>query len=244
MAGSVNPPTRRYRSTLREEQAQRTRRTVVAVAHRLFVERGYSATTVAAVAAEAGVSAETIYASLGGKRGLLEGVIEATILGPESIPLLQQLARPRIEALENPHDRLAAFAEFVCQVLARTSPVHAVIRGAADGEEFAVALRQRLLDQRVKDIRSHLRFILPDGVRPWPQLEAGNRTIRRTGQPGAASPAHRGAGLDSAAVPRLAHRRGRQRSTRQLRRSDAIVAIANCSATWTAGRAEGPVRRS
>ena len=165
MAGSVNPPTRRYRSTLREEQAQHTRRTVVAVAHRLFVERGYSATTVAAVAAEAGVSAETIYASLGGKRGLLEGVIEATILGPESIPLLQQLARPRIAALENPHDRLAAFTEFVCEVLARTSPVHAVIRGAADSEEFAVALRQRLLDQRVKDIRSHLRFILPDGLR-------------------------------------------------------------------------------
>ncbi len=164
MPRPVNPPTRKYRSSLREKQVQLTRRTVFAAAHRLFLERGFAATTVAAVAAEAAVSPETIYASLGGKRGLLEGVIEATILGPDTLPLQQQIAWPRIEAMKNPHDRLAAFVHFVCQVLARTSPVHAVIRGAADSEEFAVALRQRLLDQRVKDIRSHLRRTLPDGV--------------------------------------------------------------------------------
>ncbi len=164
MARPVNPPTRQYRSSLREQQVQLTRRTVFAAAHRLFLERGFAATTVAAVAAEAGVSPETIYASLGGKRGLLEGVIESTILGPDSLPLLQQIAWPRIEAMNNPHDRLAAFVQFVCDVLARTSPVHAVIRGASDSEEFAVALRERLLHQRVKDIRTHLRRTLPDGV--------------------------------------------------------------------------------
>ena len=164
MARPVNPPTRQYRSSLRQQQVQLTRRTVFAAAHRLFLERGFAATTVAAVAAEAGVSPETIYASLGGKRGLLEGVIESTILGPDSLPLQQQIAWPRIEAMNNPHDRLAAFVQFVCDVLARTSPVHAVIRGASDSEEFAVALRERLLHQRVKDIRTHLRRTLPDGV--------------------------------------------------------------------------------
>ena len=164
MARPVNPPTRQYRSSLREQQVQLTRRTVFAAAHRVFLERGFAATTVAAVAAEAGVSPETIYASLGGKRGLLEGVIESTILGPDSLPLQQQIAWPRIEAMNNPHDRLAAFVQFVCDVLARTSPVHAVIRGASDSEEFAVALRERLLHQRVKDIRTHLRRTLPDGV--------------------------------------------------------------------------------
>jgi AcrR family transcriptional regulator len=165
MADPVNPKTRPYRSSLRQQQAQLTRRTVFAVAHRLFLERGFAATTVAAVAAEAGVSTETIYASLGGKRGLLEGVIQATILRPDTIPLRQQPTWPRIEAIANPHDRLAALVAFICEVLARTSPVHAVIRGAADSEEFAVALRQRLLEQRVTDIRSNLRRTLPEGVR-------------------------------------------------------------------------------
>lgn len=50
--------------------------------------------------------------------------------------------------------------------------MHAVIRGAADSEQFAVELRERLLDQRLKDIRSNLRRTLPAGVRPpltWDQ---------------------------------------------------------------------------
>src|SRR5215216_3877243 len=100
MPRSVNPPTRQYRSSLREQQVQLTRRTVFAAAHRLFLERGFAATTVAAVAAEAGVSPETIYASLGGKRGLLEGVIEATIDGPAApVPFERQEAFERIANL-------------------------------------------------------------------------------------------------------------------------------------------------
>lgn len=172
MAGSVNPSTRQYRSSLRQQQAQLTRRTVFAAAHRLFLDRGFGATTVAAVAADAGVSTETIYASLGGKRGLLQGVIDTMILGSDSTPLTEQVPWHRIEALENPHHRLAAFVAFVCDVLERTSPVHAVIRGAADSEAFAVELRQRLLDQRLDDIRKNLRRTLPAGLRPqltWKQ---------------------------------------------------------------------------
>lgn len=46
-------------------------------------------TTVAAVAAEAGISPGTIYVSLKGKRGLLEGVIEATIMVPVGVAVLR-----------------------------------------------------------------------------------------------------------------------------------------------------------
>ena len=172
MVSSVNPGTRRYRSSLRQQQAQLTRSAVFAAAQRLFLERGFGATTVAAVAAEAGVSTETIYATLGGKSGLLRGVIETTILGPDSTPLMDQVPWARIDAVENPHERLATLVAFVCDVLERTSPVHAVIRGAADSEQFAVELRKRLLDRRLEDIRSNLRRTLPAGVRPqlrWDQ---------------------------------------------------------------------------
>jgi AcrR family transcriptional regulator len=166
VAGPVKPPARRYQSNLRERQAQLTRHTVIEAAQRLFVERGFTATTVAAVAAEADVSAETIYASLGGKRGLLEAVIAATIFGPEAVPLSEQTVWTRVEILADPHERLAAFVDFVCDILERTSPVHAVIRGAADGEAFAVELHQRLLQRRLGDIAANLRRALPTGVRP------------------------------------------------------------------------------
>jgi AcrR family transcriptional regulator len=150
---------------MREQQAQLTRLTVFTAARRLFLERGFAATTVAAVADEAGVSTETIYASLGGKRGLLEGVIQATIFGPEAVPLGEQTIWTRLEPLVDPRQRLAMFVEFVCDIVERTSPVHAVIRGAADSEAFAVELHQRLLQRRVKDIATHLRRTLPEGVR-------------------------------------------------------------------------------
>src|SRR5262245_37460899 len=78
MARSVKPPRRRYHSPLRADQAQQTRRRVLDSARTLFVALGYAGTTVAAVADAAGVSPETIYLSLGGKRGLLEGVMAIT----------------------------------------------------------------------------------------------------------------------------------------------------------------------
>ena len=78
MADKVKTRRRAYHSPLRADQAERTRRRVLESARELFVEHGYAATTVAAVAAHAGVSPETIYLSLGGKRGLLEGVMDIT----------------------------------------------------------------------------------------------------------------------------------------------------------------------
>ena len=53
-------PRRRYDSSRRQEQARENRRAVLEVAHRMFLERGYAATTVGAIAAAAGVSVETV----------------------------------------------------------------------------------------------------------------------------------------------------------------------------------------
>ncbi len=67
---AVNPK-RRYDSPRRAEQARQTRAAVVAAAQRLLSRDGFAATTVAVVAAEAGVSAETVYKAFGGTPGLV-----------------------------------------------------------------------------------------------------------------------------------------------------------------------------
>jgi AcrR family transcriptional regulator len=164
----VNPRPRRYHSVLRAEQAGETRRRVVDAAARLFVERGYAGTSVAAVAQVAGVSVETVYATFGGKRGLLEGVIDATIMGPHAaVPLEQQQAAwNAIARHPTARARLRAYVAFSCAVLARTSLIHHVIRGAADGEPFAVELRARLLRERLASNTKHLGDYVGGELRP------------------------------------------------------------------------------
>jgi AcrR family transcriptional regulator len=56
--------------------AEETQAVIVAAAARLFFERGYQATSVAQIGAEAGVAVQTIYNSLGSKRDVLEQVLE------------------------------------------------------------------------------------------------------------------------------------------------------------------------
>jgi AcrR family transcriptional regulator len=170
----VKRSARQYRSRIREEQANLTKQRILEAAARLFVARGYRGTTVAAVAEEAGVAAETIYASLGVKRGLLEGVVTnaATPGGKSPDETVAPLAD-----LPTARERLRAYVGFCCGVLARTSAFHVVIRGASDSEDFAVALRARLLEQRLLRQTRHLRLLIGDSLRPGLNLEKASESF-------------------------------------------------------------------
>lgn len=63
--------------TLRQRQAQETRRRIIGEARALFASRGYAATTIADIAARAGVAIPTVYKTFGNKPGLLEAIVEA-----------------------------------------------------------------------------------------------------------------------------------------------------------------------
>ena len=79
-------PKRRYDSTGRQAQARRNRQAILDAAQRQFLEGGYAATTIAAVAAEAGVSVETVYKAFGGKPGLVRAIYDRGLAGPEPVP--------------------------------------------------------------------------------------------------------------------------------------------------------------
>lgn len=171
MVRRVNGSRRAYRSPVRAEQVENTRRRALEAALGLFVERGYAGTTVAAVADVAGISPETIYASLEGKRGLLEGVIDAAIMGPEGVVVEQQRWLDEVAHLPTARERLRGWVEASCRTLARTSAIHAVIRGAADREEFAVSLRERLLRQRVDSVAALVQRFLGGALKPGLTVE-------------------------------------------------------------------------
>jgi AcrR family transcriptional regulator len=176
MSGKVKQSRRRYNSPLRADQARQTRARILDAAYRLFAERGYAGTTIASVAHEAGVSPETIYLTLGGKRGLLEGVIE-TAIAPEADPTTQEDALwKELAEMPEARDRLEAMVEYSCAILARTGSVHAVIRGAADKEPFAAALGSRLLRDRLTNQTERIGRYLGEALRPGLSVsEAGQR---------------------------------------------------------------------
>lgn len=67
---------RAYHSPQRRAGAAETRRRILASARRLFVTGGYGATTIEAIAAEAEVAAQTIFAAFGSKRGILFALLD------------------------------------------------------------------------------------------------------------------------------------------------------------------------
>jgi AcrR family transcriptional regulator len=65
---------RRYDSSRRQAQAAATRRDILDAAQRLFERQGYAATTMEAIAAEAGVALKTVYVAFETKSGLLRAL--------------------------------------------------------------------------------------------------------------------------------------------------------------------------
>ena len=176
MAGKVKTSRRKYHSPLRADQAKQTQRRVLEAALGLFVDHGYAGTTVATVAEHAGVSPEIIYLSLGGKRRLLEGVIEMAITGADNPTTEEDTWWATVAQLPDAPQRLEKMVEYSCRILARTRPIHAVIRGAADKEAFAAALGRRLLHDRLTNQTERVRQYLRDDLRPGLSVsEAGQR---------------------------------------------------------------------
>lgn len=158
-------PKRRYHSPVRDERRRATQRQVLTAAIELFVAQGYGRTAVHEVAASARVSAETVYATVGPKPVLLRAAIEDAIKGPDAVAPLDQPWVEVVRGLPEPHERLRAYVHENCAILARTSPLHAVIRGAADQEEIAVELRNELLAERLANHRRLIQLFLGGDLR-------------------------------------------------------------------------------
>lgn len=98
----------RARPSLREEQAAVTRRRILDAGRRLFFQDGYAATTLKAVAHEAGVAVQTVYAVFGSKAAILAELRSLVINLPEADSAYRAaLGQPSIEG------RLVGFAHSI-----------------------------------------------------------------------------------------------------------------------------------
>src|SRR5256714_14021391 len=139
---------RSYQSTLRGAQAQSTREAVIAAAARLFVEQGYAATSIEEIAAAAGVSRATVFASVGGKAKLLKTALDVAIVGDDEPVALPERPRSRaIRAEPDPRKYLALYAELLTEMDGRMAGIHEAVRGAAGVDRDARALWESHLAQ-------------------------------------------------------------------------------------------------
>jgi AcrR family transcriptional regulator len=139
---------RPYRSRLRQEAAQVTRRRVVDAARARFASAGYGGTTIAAVAADAGVAAETVYAAFGSKAALLEAVVRDAARGPAEAEILDQEGPGRVASAVDQREQLRLFALDVSARLARVAPLVAVVAAAAPSEPALAGVHRALHEAR------------------------------------------------------------------------------------------------
>lgn len=151
---------RRYRSPLREQRAEETRRAVVDAARDLFVSNGWTATGMREIAAAAGVALETVYSHFSSKRGLLRAVADAAVVGDDAPVPLAERDEFRAIGQGRRSTRIMAAAKLLSAVQERTAAVAVLLRqGASADDEIAEMLRSTRERQR-SDVYLALELIL------------------------------------------------------------------------------------
>jgi AcrR family transcriptional regulator len=137
--------TRPYDMSNRRRQAAETRRRIAEAAARLFLERGYAATTIDAIAAEAGVAVPTVYASMKTKQAILWAAIELTARGDAGeVPLAGRQWWREMERERDPRRKLAMFARIHREICDREAAVFTVLETAAAVDpELAPVMTQK-----------------------------------------------------------------------------------------------------
>jgi AcrR family transcriptional regulator len=150
---------RSYNSTRRRRQAEQTRADILMTALRLFDERGWAGTTLAAIAEEAGVAVETIYSGFGSKRALVRDAFDAAVVG-DAEPLAF-VDRPEFHRLGvgSVAARMEAATEFLADTFARSAGVWRALLDAADGDDELTAWVQEADQRRRLDVRRSLERI-------------------------------------------------------------------------------------
>ena len=153
-----------YRSGLRAEQAAQTRMRVLDAAQTLFGGRGYAGTTIDAIAKEAGVAVDTVYASFRNKAGVLHALIDLRAAGDDApVGLLDRDGPQAVRAERDQKRQVAGMAAGVAEIIERARPVDDIMRGAAAVDPQIAALRTEIQDGRYRNMCQFVSWLAANG---------------------------------------------------------------------------------
>ena len=171
---SVNPK-RPYDSVRRREQARHTRAAIIDVARRRFLNDGFAATTIAAIASEARVSVDTVYKAFGGKPGLVSAICREALAGEGPVP-----AETRSDAMQtterDPRKIIRGWGALSVEVAPRIAPILLLVRAAATADPEMARLQSELNTQRLERMTHNAESLARAGA-----LRAGF-TVERAGE--------------------------------------------------------------
>ena len=157
-------PKRAYNSSRRQEQARQTRLQIVGAARRLFIERGYAGATLEAIAQEAGVAVETVYASFGNKRAILSKLIDVSLVGDDQpIPLLDRQGPQAVQHETDQRRQIELFVNDIHEIMGRMAPIFDIMRVAAKTEPDIFEMFQKMLTARLQGMKTFVRALMKNG---------------------------------------------------------------------------------
>src|ERR687891_703029 len=167
MAERVNPK-RRYDSPHRRQQAAATRLHILQAAQRLLERQGYAATTMAAIAIEAGVSLKTVYLAFQTKSGVVRALWDVLLRGPVDRPVAAQPWYREVIQERDPQRRL------------RLNPRNRHLVDAQPPRRVAAAGRYARLDTgAIRAVVRRYRLRTAAQTRhPPPKMTASNKNAR------------------------------------------------------------------
>ncbi len=156
---------REYDSTRRQAQANETRRHILDAAHKLFIERGYAGATAEAIAAEAGVALQTIYAIFKNKRKILVSLMNVSSpTGTEDhLPMPERADARAVSQEPDQRRQLQMFAEVVAYNLDQVAVISKIMVDAAKIEVEIAKILQRLDKQRLEHMSIAVQQIAANG---------------------------------------------------------------------------------
>lgn len=146
---------RKYSSPIRERQANQTRTNILDATQRLFLERGYAKTTVEAIAQEAGVAKQTVYAVFRSKNGIVAELLDRAVFTERVFELHDHSLETA-----NIHEALKLTAQLVLQVHESQSPVFDLLRGAGMLDPQLARVQNDLRCVNRDRQENHVRFLL------------------------------------------------------------------------------------
>jgi AcrR family transcriptional regulator len=149
----VRDTKRTYDAAKRRERADEerrvTQRRVVGAATRLFLANGYTATTMADIAREAGVALQSVYKAGTSKADLLQRVVDVVVAGDDEEVLMAD--RPTFAAMAeetDPRRQVELLAALIASVQERSAPIQVAVRQAAAVDAAVAANFDAELERR------------------------------------------------------------------------------------------------
>ena len=158
-------PKRAYDSTRRQAQADETRRHILEAARKLFLERGYAGATAEAIATEAGVALQTVYAIFKNKRKILVSLmnVSSPTGNEDHVPVTERSGPQAVAREPDQRRQLQMFAEIVAYNLDQVAVISKILVEAARTEVEIDRILQKLNKQRLEHMTLAVQQIAAHG---------------------------------------------------------------------------------